>query len=251
MKSKKIFIPLVLLLAALLLPSCVGFAAGEAAAEGESVISGFLGDFLASFAPLTDALTGGSAEALLSANMGSTFSLAMLVLVVLGILEACFGYKLLRLELLAGGVAAGFFAGDLLLGTGILDAYLTEAWMPIVLKLILGILLAYIAYKLFRLALFAGVAFLVFTFGRGIVLAFLPNPIAALVVALVAALLVALLALKLLRTVVVLLTAALGAYLVAFALAGLLPFSSAMLIVFGVVFIIGLGAQAGAFSHRR
>ena len=198
---------------------------------------------LASLAPFVETLKNFSVDTLLNGNFGNTFSLAVLILAVVGILECLFGYPLLRIELVLGGLAGGAYLAKLLIGTHLLDSFLTEAWMQYVLMAIFGILLAFIAYKLFRVAVFFGVGLTVFMFGRGIVANFLENNILVIVISVVAALIIALIALKLLKAVIVVLTAFSGAFTVSYTLSGFLPVPYINLILLGLLFIVGIAVQ--------
>jgi hypothetical protein len=198
---------------------------------------------LASLAPFIDAVKNFSVDTLLTGNLGNVFSLAVAILAVVGLVECLFGYPLLRIELVLAGLAAGMYVGDLLLGIEGIAALMTEAWMPWVLKGILGILIAFIAYKLFRVALFCAVGLTVFMFGRGIIAQFLTNGTLSLIVSIVAALLIALIALKLLKTVIMILTSFTGAFCVTYAVAGFLPIPHINLILLGLLFIVGVAVQ--------
>ena len=250
--AKKLPILVAVLLVAVLLSTLT---VSAATTEAQADIRPMLEEFAASFDPLVDAFANFSADTFLGANFGNVFSAAVLVLLAIGLLEALFGYRLLRFELLVGGFVLGAYLGKLLVETGTLAEYLTEKWMPLVLMAVIGILVALAAFKLFRPALFCGVALAVFTFGRPIIASlnysFLEDETVVMVAAAVLGLLIALISLKLLRTVVILLTSLIGAYFVSFSLAGFIDMEHISLILMALVFVIGAAVQIGALSKRR
>ena len=200
---------------------------------------------LDSFAPFLDALTGFSADALFVGNLGSTFTWVAVILTVIGLVQALFGQPLLRFELLLGGLAAGLFLGNLLVGTGLLDSLLTETWMHWLLGIIIGLLIGFAAQLLVKAAFFLGAAALAFPFARAALALVITNNVLNIIVSVLAALLIAAISIKLYKTMVVLVTAAFGAFCVSFALSGYLaaiPYIN--LILFGVVFIVGVAVQA-------
>ena len=243
--KKLIAVISVLLLAALTLGT-VASAAEPAGAEEE-----LIANITAPFQPLIDTFVSFSPETFLTANLGNTFTWVVAVIALVGLLEALFGYKLLRFELILAGFGLGVFLGDLLLSTGVLASLLTEEWMTWVFLGIVGILVAFLAFKLFRVALFCSVAFEVFLIGRGVIAAYIENEIAVIVIAVVAGLLLGLLAVKLLRTVVILETSAIGAYFVSFALSGFIPIDHIGVILLGLVFLIGAATQIGMAVKNR
>ena len=224
---------------------------GTVASAAEPVATGKSFDFVKELQPLIDAIRNFSPETALSANFGNSFSIAVVVVALVGLLEALFGYKLLRLELILAGFAAGFMGGHFLLSTGALDSFLTDEWMRWVFLAIIGLLAAFLAFKLFRIALFLSVGFLVYTFAGGIVASYVNDKTLAIVVSIVVGLIVGLIAVKLLRTVVILLTAALGAYLFTFAVAGFIPVENISLILLALIFVIGVAVQIGSVARNR
>ena len=200
---------------------------------------------LDSFAPFFDALTGFSADSLFTGNLGSTFTWVAVILTVFGLVQALFGQPLLRFELLLGGLAAGLFLGNLLIGTGLLDSFLTESWMHWLVGIIIGLLIGFAAQFLVKAAFFLGAAALVFPFARAALALVITHNVLNIVAAVVAALLIAAISIKLYKTMVVLVTAAFGSFCVSFALSGYLaaiPYIN--LILFGVVFVVGVAVQA-------
>lgn len=207
--------------------------------------------FLDSFAPFFDALTGFSADALFTGNLGSTFTWVAVILTVVGLVQAFFGQPLLRIELMLGGIAAGLFLGNLIVGTGVFSSFLTESWMHWTLGIIIGLLIGVAALYLIKPAFFVAAAFVVFPFIRTALAMFITNNVVNLIVAIVAALLIAAISIKLFKTMVVLVTAAFGAFSVSFALSGylsMIPYIN--LILLGVVFIVGVAVQA-RFALRQ
>ncbi len=250
--SRKITLALMMILLLSLFFTVSASAAGEAATEPEG---GASVGITSSFQPLLDAFTSGSPDGLLTANFGNTFSLAVVILLLIGLVEALFGYKLLRIELTLGGFAAGAAIGGMLFNSGILYAYLNEVWMGWALMAVLGFIFTLVAYKLFRVALFLGVAFTVFSFASPLVNQLLgtlvPIPAVITVVAVLVGLLVGFLSLKLLRTVVILLTSAVGAFFISFALSGFIPVAGASYVIILLFFVIGAAVQIGAIKKRR
>ncbi len=250
--ARKLPLLVAVLLVAVLLSTLT---VSAATTEAEEAAKPVLEELVASFDPLVDTFTNFSADTFLEANFGNVFSAAVIILLVIGLLEALFGYRLLRFELLISGFVLGAYLGKLLVGTDVLADYLTEEWMPLVLMAVIGILVALAAYKLFRPALFCGVALAVFTFGRPILASlnysFLENETVVMVAAAVLGLLVALISLKLLRTVVILLTSLMGAYFVSFSLSGFIDMAHISLILIALVFVIGAAVQIGALAKRR
>ena len=198
---------------------------------------------------LVDAFADFSPETLLTGNLGSSAPLLAGILGFIGLLQCLFGYRLLKLEIFLAGFLVGMFLGNLLIGTGIVDSFLTDPWMEWVLMVICGLLLAFVAFLLFRVSLFIVIAFFVFTYVRGLVASYVPadlavsNDVVAIIAGAVVGLLIALLAVKLLRTVVILLTAFTGAFTLAFALGGFVSIANFQLIVIALMFVIGVALQ--------
>lgn len=207
---------------------------------------------LDSFAPFIDALSGFSIDSLFAGNLGNTFTFGVVLLTVVGLLQALFGQPLLRVELIIAGIGAGLFLGNLLLGTGMLDSILTESWMHWVLGVIIGLILSGVALALVEYAFFVAAAFAIYPFARTIVSVYLTNNIVNLIVAILVALLVAAISIKFFKTMVVLVTAGLGAYCVSFALSGFLSsIPSIGLILFGVIFLVGVATQSKFALHHE
>lgn len=202
-----------------------------------------------------DAFKSFSVDILLSGNLGDIFTPIAIVLGVIGLLQCLFGYPLLKIEVFFAGFFAGMFLGELLIGTGIADSFLTDPWMKWVLMAICGLLLAFVAFLLFRASLFFLIALWVFTYARGLAATYITTDIVitdnfvitrnviAIVVGAVVGLLIAFLAIKLLRTVVILLTAFTGAFTLAFSVGGYIPIDHIQLIIIGVMFVIGVALQ--------
>lgn len=196
------------------------------------------------------ALDSFSVDSLLTGNLGGTFSAIILAVAAVGIVEAFFGYSLLRLELTLGGFGAGAFLGNLL-ATGILKSILPAGLVTYAVMLVLGVIGALLAFKLFRLALFLGVGFAGFTIIKSVVASMALTPMIATVAAIVAGIILGALALKFMRPIVILVTAISGAFLVSYALSGLLPIPFINVILLAVVFLLGLLVQSRRAKKRR
>ncbi len=189
----------------------------------------------------------------LTANMGSTFGITMLIVAIVGILCAFFGYRLLKPVVFFGGLAIGAYLGDMLLNTGVLDSILTEFWMTYVVMLVCGLIVAYLVFKVLKVGIILGVGYMIYLLINGFVSDFvlqngLPSPeILGPVIAGLIGLLIGLIAIKLLKPVIMIVTAALGGALVAYAIAGLIPLTlegvSMNVIVLAVIGLLGFAAQ--------
>ncbi|MBQ2719340.1 MAG: DUF4203 domain-containing protein [Clostridia bacterium] len=180
---------------------------------------------------------------LLSQNLGPTVTLPVLLFAALGLLEAFFGYRLLKVELFGTGLLLGGIFGNFLVSSGVFNAYLTSPWMGWVAILIFALLGAWIACKLFRTTLFLALFGASFYIGYGLLSVYLGSPLIALVVAILEAFVVASIGMRLVRGVVIVVTAALGGYLVSMALSGLLPILHINLILLALVGVLGAIVQ--------
>ena len=189
-------------------------------------------------------------DTLLTGNLGATFSITVLAVAAVGILEAFFGYSLLRLELILGGFGAGAFLGNLL-ATGLLKSVLPAGTVTYAVMLVLGVIGALLAFKLFRLAVFLGVGFAGFTVVKSVIASMALTPPVDTVAAVVVGIILGALALKFMRPIVILVTSISGAFLASFALSGLLPIPFANIIRLAVVFLLGLLFQSRRAKKRR
>ena len=178
---------------------------------------------------------------------------AVLLLIALGLVEALFGLKLLKIELLAFGFGAGFFVGNLLVAIDAIGSLLTESWMELALMGVLGLIFTILAYKFLRIALMLGVAAGIFLFAAPVLTGMLADEMIGKLAAGAVGLVIGSITLKLHKPVVMLLTSFLGAFLVSYAASGFmqehildLPFAAAILLA--IVFIVGFFFQV---SHRK
>lgn len=189
-------------------------------------------------------------DTLTTGNLGSTFFPMMIAVAAVGLLEAFFGYTLLRLELTLGGFAGGYFLGSFLVN-GVLRSVIPEGTVSYIPMLVLGLIGALLAFKLFKLALFLGVGAAGFLVARSVIATFPLNWPVDLIVAIAVGLVLGILALKLMRPIVILVTALMGGYLVSFAFSGLLPIPYANLILLAVVFLLGVLIQGRRARKSR
>lgn len=154
------------LLAALLL---VGAFAIPAFAEGGGDVSGALQG-------AADAMTGGlqdkgnelkeAAAPLLSIrnaedanNFLASYPMQILIIITaVALVVALFGYRCMKLSIFVGGALAGWMIGDqviaLLVSAGILSTETMPEYVPYIVCLICGLLIAVIALKVFKLGIF-------------------------------------------------------------------------------------------------
>ena len=184
-----------------------------------------------------------TADTLLTGNLGATFSTVVIVFAVVGLLEALFGYSLLRLELVLGGFGAGAFLGNFL-ATGLLKTVIPAGTVTYMVMLVLGVIGALLAFKLFRLAVFLGVGFAGYTIAKSMLVPLLGLAAPIDIIAAVAVgVILGALALVFLRPIVILVTSLMGAFLVSFALSGIIPVPYINIILLAVVFLLGLLIQ--------
>ncbi len=260
--TKKTLLVLLVTLLACSLLTCFASAASEGSSAGTAFdFEAVMKDFDPYFNLFKDMTL--DVDAFLTGSLGNTFTIAVIVLAIVGLIECLFGYSLLKLEVFLAGFAGGGYLGIFLFGipqiADIFTPILTEAWMYYLIYAVLGLLVAYLAFKLMRLAIFLMVGFSVYLFLGSTVAAELakieglpvlfdmPELLPILLTAVIG-ILVGLLALKLVRAIITLSTSLWGAATFTFALAGFLPeFDSRNLIITAVLFVVGVAVQ---FARR-
>ena len=96
---------------------------------------------ISSFKELIASFTENPMNTLITGNAGAEIGLPVLIVAAIGFIECVFGLKLLRLEMILFGFAAGFFVGDFLAGIDEVAALLATPEMKYALMGILGIAL--------------------------------------------------------------------------------------------------------------
>ena len=210
---------------------------------------------ISSFKELIASFTENPMNTLITGNAGAEIGLPVLIVAAIGFIECVFGLKLLRLEMILFGFAAGFFVGDFLAGIDEVAALLATPEMKYALMGILGIVCTLLAYKFLRVALMLGVAAVVYIFLAPILATMLPSALIGKAVAVVVGLLIGAIARKMLKTMVILATTLMGAYLVAYSISGVLQnyiirLPAMTIIAFAFFFIIGFSTQLKGIKKK-
>lgn len=181
-------------------------------------------------------------------GLGDTFTLGIIILVVLGVAECLFGWQLLRFELTLmafGGVTA---LSAIIASAGYFDEYLTEAWMVqlamITLGLIAGIFTWYHSNLAFFLGMMGGSGFLIFFLLSKSV----ENTLIVAVIATVLSVPLAFLLKQLLMPLIVAATSIGGALVVALSISG---FLNTFLPSVGLMLLTDLTVTGLIFQVRR
>ena len=134
-------------------------------------------------------------------------TVSLVISFIFYLLQCLFGYKLFRISCAIVGFLIGFFAGLIISGS----VFHPEGAWPAIIGVLAGILLAWLAFKLFLVGLFALVFLMVFALIR-----LFPFPagnvwnVLSYVIPAVAAVLVAFLAVRFQKLVIITITAVAG-----------------------------------------
>lgn len=163
---------------------------------------------------------------------------AAIVVLVLGLLECFFGYRVFKIQ-----VAIVAFLAGLSGGMGLMGSLVGILWLSIVVGIIIGALLAFVSMKIYKVGVFLLVAF----FGFIIVTALTFMPLIGLIIGIV----LGIVGVFLTKPVIILSTAFGGAGLVASGIGSLIWKSAeATPIWLSAIILVALGVFASIIQFR-